>query len=215
MTERKTFKKRVRTRMEKTGERYTAARRHVAAGEPPEPEPVSAEAIGLSSNETLVSRTGRPWAEWIALLDDWGAVERPHKEIASHLMEAHGVPGWWAQQVTVGYERARGLRDAGQRRGGGYDANVSRTVNVPVERLYEAFLALDLPLSVRKTQPNRSARFDWEDGRTRVVVGFEAKGAAKSTVFVMHERLADAQQAERAKAAWRERLAALKTELEA
>ena len=216
MTERKSLKKRVRARMEKTGERYTAARRHVVGGEGegPSPEPVDPVSIGLTSDETLAERTGRGWNEWIAILDDWGAVERPHGEIATHLGEAHGLPGWWAQQVTVGYERARGLRDVGQRRGGGYDANATKTVNVPVERLYEAFLALDLPLSVRTTQPNRSARFDWEDGTTRVIVGFEAKGEAKSTVAVQHERLPDAESAERTKREWRERLAALKNDLE-
>jgi hypothetical protein len=216
VTERKSFKKRVRARMEKTGERYTAARRHVAGGEGegPSPEPVDPVSIGLTSDETLVQRTGRGWNEWIAILDDWGAVERPHGEIATYLGEAHGLPGWWAQQVTVGYERARGLRDVGQRRGGGYEVNVTKTVNVPVERLYEAFLALDLPLSVRTAQPNRSARFDWEDGTTRVIVGFEAKGEAKSTVAVQHERLPDAETAERTKQEWRERLAALKADLE-
>jgi hypothetical protein len=216
VTERKTFKKRVRAQMEKTGESYTAARRHVAGGEDegPSPEPVDPVSIGLTSDETLAERTGRGWNDWIAILDDWGAVERPHGEIATYLGEEHGLPGWWAQQVTVGYERARGLRDVGQRRGGGYEVNATKTVNVPVERLYEAFLALDLPLSVRTTQPNRSARFDWEDGATRVIVGFEAKGEAKSTVAVQHERLPDAEEAERTKQAWRERLAALKADLE-
>jgi hypothetical protein len=215
MTERKSFKKRVRARMEKTGERYTAARRHVVGDAPePEHEPVDVASIGLTSDETLAERTGRRWNEWIAILDEWGAVDRPHGEIAAHLMEAHGVAGWWSQQITVGYERARGLRDVGQRRGGGYDANASKTVNVPVDRLYEAFLALDLPLTLRTAQPNRSARFDWEDGATRVIVGFEAKGDAKSMVAVQHERLPDAETAERTKQQWRERLGALKAELE-
>ena len=210
MTERKSFKKRVRDRMDKTGERYMAARRHVAEDEEPDAETLA----GLTSDETLASRTGRPWAEWFALLDKWGAAEKPHGEIARHLAEEQGVPGWWAQQVTVGYERARGLRAPNQRRGGGYDVSASKTVNVPVERLYEAFLALDLPLTVRTTRPNRSARFDWEDGTTRVIVDFTAKGETKSTVALAHERLPSAEEAERAKTAWRERLSALKAELE-
>jgi hypothetical protein len=41
--------------------------------------------------------------------------------------------------VTVGYERIRGLRDRGQRRGGEYEATKSRTFNIPVERLFDAF----------------------------------------------------------------------------
>ena len=91
---------------------------------------------------------------------------------------------------------------------------MSRTVNVPVERLYEAFLALDLPLSVRTSQPNRTARFDCEDGSTRVIVGFEDKGDSKSTIALTHERLPGAEEAEQARAAWRERLAGLKDRLE-
>jgi hypothetical protein len=212
VTERKSFKKRVRDRMDKTGERYTAARRHVVEAGAAEAE---AETLaGLTSDETLVARTGRPWADWFALLDEWGAAEKPHGEIARHLAEQHGVAGWWAQQVTVGYERARGLRDPNQRRGGGYEVSATKTINVPVERLYEAFLALDLPLTVRTTRPNRSARFDWEDGTTRVIVDFTAKGEAKSTVALAHERLPTAEDAARAKSEWRDRLAALKAELE-
>ncbi len=41
-----------------------------------------------------------------------------------------------------------------------------------------------------------------------------AKGAAKSVAAVQHERLADADEAERKKAFWRERVAALKEVLE-
>jgi hypothetical protein len=45
-------------------------------------------------------------------------------------------------------------------------------------------------------------------------VGFTAKGDAKSAVALAHERLADAEEAERMKVWWRERLAALKGLLE-
>jgi hypothetical protein len=48
-----------------------------------------------------------------------------------------------------------------------------------------------------------------------VHVTFDQKGEAKSTVSLSHERLGGAEQAERMKAYWRERLDALKAELEA
>ncbi len=64
-------------------------------------------------------------------------------------------------------------------------------------------------MSLRTAQPGRSARFDWDDGTTRVSVAFAAKGAGKSTVAVAHERLPDAGAAEKAKRLWKERLAAL------
>ena len=54
MTQRKTLKRRVRARMEKTGERYTAARAHVVGEPAPEPD-----LSGLASEDALAAATGR------------------------------------------------------------------------------------------------------------------------------------------------------------
>ena len=64
------------------------------------------------------------------------------------------------------------------------------------------------------TRP-RSARFDWGESGTRIVVGFEAKPDGRSVVAMAHERLPDAGEAERMKTFWRERVAVLKEVLEA
>ena len=85
-------------------------------------------------------------------------------------------------------------------------------MHVPVERLYDGFRAQRWDLRERTATRPRSARFDHADGR--VAVSFDAKGENKSTVTLEHSRLADADAAERMKGIWRERLAALKTELE-
>jgi hypothetical protein len=93
---------------------------------------------------------------------------------------------------------------------------------VPVERLFDAFVDESLrkrwlpdgELRERTATRPKSARYDWGDGSTRVIVGFEAKEKAKSTVAIEHERLANAGEAERMKTYWRERVAALKEELE-
>jgi hypothetical protein len=217
MTEQKKLKRRVRERMEKTGERYTAARRHVVADEPePEPEP---DLSGLASDEAVSRNTGRSWGEWFAILDEWGARVRPHREIARYLGAEHSVPGWWAQSLTVGYERARGLR-AKHEGPSGFTVGASKTIGVPIERLFAAFAdeaerGRLLPgLTVRTLRPTRTARFDRPSDGTRVVVGFTDKGPEKSLVAVQVERLPDADAAERAKAEWRERLAALARSLE-
>jgi uncharacterized protein YndB with AHSA1/START domain len=174
------------------------------------------------SAEALMRATGRTRAEWFGLLDAWGGAERAHKEIALWLSDTHGVDGWWAQSITVDYEQARGLRAPGQRRGAGFEANASKTIAVPVARLFAAFhdpklrrgWLPDADLRERTSQTGRSARFDWEDGATRVIVAFESKGADKSQVAVTHERLPDAAAAAAKKAYWRERLAGLKDMLE-
>ena len=121
----------------------------------------------------------------------------------------------------MGYERARGLREPGQRPDG-FAVGASRTIAVPVERLFEAFEDEALrerwlpgaELRVRTATLPRTARYDWEDGSTRVIVGFEDLGEAKSRVALSHERLPDADAAEEMKAWWRERLTALKGQLE-
>ncbi len=129
--------------------------------------------------------------------------------------------GWEAQAVTVSYERARGLRAIGEH-ADGFGITASKTVAVPADRLYEAFVDESLrqrwlpdgDLHERTATKPKSARFDWGDGETRVNVGFVAKGEAKSTATLEHARLPDAEEAERMKVWWRERLNALKSQLE-
>ena len=129
---------------------------------------------------------------------------------------------WEAQAVTVSYERARGMRVVGQR-SDGFAITTSKTVAVPVDRLFEALVnpsqrerwLPDGQLSERTATRPTSIRFDWADGQTRVNVVLEAKGDAKSTVTIEHARLADAGEADRMKAYWRERLPLLKAHLEA
>jgi hypothetical protein len=136
MTRQRSFKRLVRARMQKTGERYTAARSMLLAAEAPK----ATEGPALSvSDEVIRSKTGRGWEEWFDLLDAWGAADRPHKEIRSWVTEEHGVEGWGAAAVTVNYERARGLRAVGEH-ADGFTITASKTVSVSVDRLYEAFL---------------------------------------------------------------------------
>jgi hypothetical protein len=218
MTKQKSFKRLVRARMEKTGESYTAARGSLLAAA----EPKAAEGPVLPmSDEAIRRRTDRGWEEWFGLIDEWGGIDRPHREIASWLGKEHGVDGWSAQSVTVGYERARGRRAVGET-STGFAASASKTVAVPVERLYDAFVDAELrerwlpgaELRERTATRPTTARFDWGGGDTRVVVYLEAKGEAKSVATVSHERLPDADEAERMKAFWRERVSVLKEELE-
>jgi hypothetical protein len=220
MTRQRSFKRLVRSRMEKTGESYTAARANLLTAT----EPAVAEQPRLAtSDEEIRRRTGRGWEEWFDLLDEWGAAERPHREIARWVAEQQGIHplAWNAQAVVGGYELARGLRVVGEFPDG-FRVSVSKTVAVPVERLFDAFVddALRerwLPggdLRERTATRPRSARFDWGDGATRVHVTFAAKDDAKSTVSIQHIRLADAAEAERTRALWRERVATLKEVLE-
>ncbi len=230
MTTHKTFKQRVRARSAKTGESYTTARRQLidkadrrTGAAPPGAQPPAPPDPALlpTPEEAVRQATGRGWDDWFSLLDEWGATERSHTEIAGWLVGEHDVSGWWAQSVTVGYERARGRR-AKHQMTTGFAVTVNKTVNVPIERLRAAFVDPQrrrrwLPDAVMRKRPGRSentARFDWPEPASTVAVTFDAKGETKGQVAVQHERLPDAAAAERQKAYWRQALVALKESLE-
>ena len=220
MTTQKSFKRLVRARMDKTGESYTAARSKLLTAE--EPAAID-ETVLATSDAKIRQRTGRGWEEWFDLLDDWGAAGRTHREIARWVAEQQGVVplAWDAQAVAGSYERARGLRAVGEH-ADGFSITASKTVAVPVERLYHAFVdererrrwLPEADLRERTATRPRSVRFDWGDGASRVHVTFLAKDEVKSLATVEHARLADAGEAERMKAYWRERVSALKEVLE-
>jgi uncharacterized protein YndB with AHSA1/START domain len=229
MTANKDFKRLIRRRMAKTGESYTAARAHLlhkrattpAAAVPAVAPPHYARRAGMS-DEAVEAKTGCTWERWVHALDRAGAATWPHRAIAEYVHEKFDVPGWWAQTVTVGYERIRGLRDIGQRRDGAYEASKSRTIAAPLDRLYRAFSdararATWLPgarVTVRTAQPGKSIRMTWEDG-TSVEAYFTAKGHGKSQVAVQHRRLPSREAARDRKQFWDERLGALAERLTA
>jgi hypothetical protein len=201
MTRQKSFKRLVRARMEKTGESYTTARAMLLAAEEPD------SAWLATSDERIRERTGRGWEEWFDLLDTWG--ELTHREIARRIAAELGIDplAWNAQAITMSYERTRGGRLAGQREDG-FAVTATKTLPVPVEQLFDAFLEQSELRERTATRP-KSARFDWAGGESRVNATFVAKGEASSTVSVEHRRLADPDEAERMKAFWRERLSTL------
>jgi uncharacterized protein YndB with AHSA1/START domain len=231
MTTDKARKRAVRDRMAKTGESYTAARRHLAPpGDAPDtlpgaavldPEPGAAVlppriAEPEVSEEAIVRGTGRGWDDWLRLLDARGIDGFSHRDTAAWLAAEQGLTSWWAQSITIGFERARGLRAAHQL-ADGFSVGVAKTFGVPVEWLWAAFadeagrsrwLEPGL-LRERTAQPGRSARFDVAGGPSRVAVSLASKGEAKTAVTVQHERLAAAADVEERRAFWKERLAAL------
>src|SRR4051794_41468791 len=109
MTAHKSFKRLVRSRMEKTGESYTAARAQLLAGAEP-------ARISLATDDaTIRERTGRGWEEWFDLLDEAGGAGMSHREMARWLAEHEGADAlaWNVQAVGARYERAPQGREGG------------------------------------------------------------------------------------------------------
>lgn len=219
MPKNKDLKRSVRTRVKKTGESCTAARTGLlnkSTTRTSRKSPSDYATLAGMSDEAVEAKTGRTWKQWVRVLDAVDASTLAHREIASHLRSVHGLTSWWSQTVTVGYERIRGLRDVGQRRGGLYEANKSRTFDVPVERLHRAFADSRLRAKwsgqagvvVRTSVPPRSVRMTWPDG-TRVEATFVTRGS-RSRVTIQHRGLASRSDVEHRKRWWSERLDALR-----
>ncbi len=150
-----------------------------------------------ASDAAARKSTGRSWEEWFALLDDAGANTWEHADIAAWIRQQHDqVSAWWAQNLTVGYERARGLREVHEKKDG-FAASCSRTFPVDLHTLYHAW-ADDLQRAVWLQEPeitvrggtrDRSLNLNREADDSRIRAWFTAKGATKCSVSVQHERL--------------------------
>ncbi|MEX2284141.1 MAG: hypothetical protein WEE89_16765 [Gemmatimonadota bacterium] len=231
MPRNKDLKRLVRTRMKKTGEAYTTARAQIirkptakktAAAPAARTKAVAAQkkpdyaALAGMSDESVKEKTGCTWERWVVALDRAGAVEMSHGDIATLVNEKYKIDGWWSQAVTVGYERIKGLRERGQRRNGTYEANKSRTFSVPVSDLFNAWADASIrklwleeqAVMVRTANAPKSIRLGWPDG-TIIAVGFESKGASKSSVALTHTKLRDKDRVQRLKQYWSEQLDAL------
>ena len=231
MTIDKDRKRIIRARMEKTGESYTAARARILSlnkiskkterttATPAAAAPaIDYAVLAGMSDDKVAAKTGRTWQEWTRLLDTEGAAKMPHREIAVLVSEKYRAGDWWSQTVTVGYERIKGLRDRGQRRDGAYEAGKTKTFNVPVKTLFDAWASditrrrwlKGVKTTVRTATSPKTVRLQWPD-KTIVVIGFIAKGDAKSVVSVVHTKLPDKAASDAVKKEWTTHLDELTT----
>ena len=182
--------------------------------------PVSGWTPEISSAAVKV-KTGRGWNEWLAILDREKAGKLGHKATAKLLNTKYGVPGWWSQMLTVGFEQARGLR-AKHQKPEGFEIGASRIIDADVRNVFRAWLdarsrARWLPkvaITAHKSTPHKTMRVTWIDGTKSISVYFLCKGANKTQVAVQHGKLASAAAAKKMKAFWGTRLDALKNLLE-
>jgi hypothetical protein len=215
MTTDKARKRAVRSRMTKTGERYAAARRHVVAAEPAGALPPRVADPGLS-DESIRRGTGRGWNDWLRDLDAWGAVGRTHTEIARYVAATYPVTGWWAQSITVGYERARGLRGVHQT-SRGFEVSVSRTLPLGPADAWPWLIGgdrrhrwiEDMSLEVAANREFRWLRFARSADGSMVRLTLDPKGDERSVLTVTQSGLAGAADVAARRATWRERLGRL------
>lgn len=220
MTRQESFKRRVRERMEKTGERYVAARR--ALIEKADARDAAAPDGGRvwasepeHSDEVIREATGRGWDEWCDLIDAWPGNDDGHAAIATFVQDQHDIGGWWAQSVTVGYERITGRRLPHQRPDGTFSASRSATIRVDTQALRTALLEEEgraslfpgMETELRSRPSSKNIRLRVGPGTAELAIDERDDGRAKVTV--QHEKLPEFDDVDLWKSFWGDWLAAL------
>ena len=164
---------------------------------------------------TVQARTGRTWDQWRAVIDGWSGHDQGHTEVARWLEEEHGVEGWWAQSVTVGWERITGRRLPGQVADGTFTASRSATITTDAALLGDllrdeearAWLFPGLEPALRSRPSSKNVRIALTTGVVEIAIA--AKAAGRATITVQHGKLPSSAEVTRWKAYWGDWLAAL------
>lgn len=214
MTRQESFKRRIRARMERTGERYSAARR-ILIDQSSQNRRRTWVAEPEVGDDTVREATGRGWEEWCDLIDAWPGNARGHTAIAAWLVDEVGVEGWWAQTVTLGYERITGRRLPYQQPDGTFNVNKTRTVAVDAELLRKTLLDgqhrgdlfPDQETELRSRPTSKVVRLGIGPGVAQIAL--EPKNDGRTTVSVAHEKLPTSEAVDQWRFYWTEWLEAL------
>lgn len=164
------------------------------------------------SNKAVLKATGKNWKEWFEILDREGSIAKQHKEIATWLGNNFEISGWWAQMITVQYERERGMRKVHEK-ADGFSASKSKTYHFPVHELFKAWINpeerkewLENPnFEIRTFDKNKTIRITWPD-QTHVDVSFAIKGKRKTQVSIQHNKLPEQSDVKKQKSYWQNQI---------
>lgn len=160
------------------------------------------------SNEAVFKASGKTWSDWFSEMKSRGFLELSHKEMAARLEKEYGVAGWWAQMITVEFERASGLRKVNETKDG-FEVSVSKTFPYPLHDVYGRALEWfenDSRVGMHTDVKPKKLRCDWLTDDSRIEVHFNSKGEAKTQMVVQHERLLSEGDVEVMRNFWKERL---------
>ncbi len=167
------------------------------------------------SEEAVRKGTGRGWQQWIERIGAAGGAGMSHREIAAMLHAKHRVGGWWAQTVTVGYERATGRRALHQKKDG-YSMSLSRTLAAGRGEVFDAWQEparrkrwMKEPLAAHRATRPKSLRLTWTDGAKSIAVNLYAVKGGRTRLQLQHGRLGSEAEVQRMKKWWAARLDAL------
>jgi uncharacterized protein YdhG (YjbR/CyaY superfamily) len=165
-------------------------------------------------DETVGKATGKGWGKWFAILNQEKADKLEHKEIVKLLLGKYKVDGWWAQSITVEYERHLGKRKVGQVKDGTYQTAVNKTLPGNLDQVFKIWLDKvrdikefnSIPLSgkpsISQSEKWRYWRVDLQDG-SKVTITVGTKTADKSILTFSNEKLKSQNAIDQWKAFWK------------
>lgn len=185
------------------------------------------------SESAVRKATGKGWDDWFTLIDREGYKGLSHKEIAARLHDdGHIDSEWWCQMVTVGYEKAQGLRVVGQTADAGFQIGAQKTLPLSPGKAWELitspegrsiWLGRISKISFvegyeYQTEEGTSGkigtvvsgnrlRLSWKPKRWRKSSNIQIRinpSGKKSAISVHHDRLESAERREEMKKYWRE-----------
>lgn len=173
--------------------------------------PANIDAIGRG--------TARSWEDWLDFLEEIGARDLSHKEIARRVKDTGDASGWWAQGIAVAYEQHIGRRVPGQDHAGSFTATATKTVPGDLDEVFARWCdamagrgeIAGAALAADPTTSITDKRRYWKCGLaddSRVIVGLELKAPGRVLVAVSHEKLENADAIASARAFWKAELAA-------
>lgn len=191
-------------------------------------------------NETYKQKTGKSLSAWIEELDKHQAVDWTHKQVVAYLVDQHHLDDWWAQTITVAYEKHHGKRILGETQDAGFEVGAQRTFPIDATELWELLMSpegtelwlgerVDIPLDKNRTFSAAGYLYEirsLKDGvklRLRKTVVDESSSTIqfyvtakkdKATLLIHHEKLQDAPQRTAMKAHWHHVLEVLQSHIE-
>lgn len=188
------------------------------------------------NSETYKQKTGKTLRQWFSELDLHQAKGWAHKEIVNYLEKKHKLDAWWAQMITVEFEKHLGKRTLGQTQDAGFEIGIQRTISIDSAELWEwllsaegaevwlgirteiparkgaSFLSRDGSYEVRSIVEGRKIRLrKTYDNSASTIQLYLTPKKEKTALLVHHERLEDSTQREKMKRHWQNTLQVVKT----
>lgn len=161
-----------------------------------------------TADAAVVEATGKGYDEWCDLIDRMDGDKTDHTAVAAHLVGDLGVDPWWAQAITVGYERIVGLRLPFQRPDGTFTASKSKTVarladDLRSRLLDDAARAELFPGQQTTLRSKPSAKtIRIAIGPGVAVIGVDEQSDGRAIVAIQHEKLPTFESVDEWKSYW-------------